>query len=201
MSDPRNYRLLVDEEGKPIPQYFVPGQGFKPLAGATADGPEYIIKHSALPDGAATEAKQTSIESKIDTIDSVLDSIAAEDFATESTLDEIRNFIYSLLQQAATEDKQDALAALVGALTATAETDPAQSASLIALLKGILKQLQGDGTKPNVTQLSGSNMELYGATINDRPDADTVAAGTTFTIVDENLDQNWISDGTNWKEV
>ena len=51
------------------------------------------------------------------------------------------------------------------------------------------------------TKLTGSNMELYGATINDRPDADTVAAGTTFTIVDENLDKNWISDGTNWEEV
>lgn len=121
--------------------------------------------------------------------------------ATELTLDEIRSYIYSMLQQIATEDKQDALAALIGALTATAETDPTESASLIALLKGILKQLQGDGEKPNVTQLTGSNMELYGATINDRPDADTVAAGTTFTIVDENLDQNWISDGTNWKEV
>lgn len=55
--------------------------------------------------------------------------------------------------------------------------------------------------KSGEIQLTGSNMELYGATINDRPDADTVAAGTTFTIVDENLDQNWISDGTNWKEV
>jgi hypothetical protein len=51
------------------------------------------------------------------------------------------------------------------------------------------------------TKLSGSNMELYGASINDRPAANTVPAGATFTIVDENLDQNWISDGTNWKEV
>jgi hypothetical protein len=44
-------------------------------------------------------------------------------------------------------------------------------------------------------------MELYGASINDRPAANTVPAGATFTIVDKDLDKNWISDGTNWEEV
>lgn len=53
----------------------------------------------------------------------------------------------------------------------------------------------------NTVQLSGSQMELYGATINVRPAANAVPVGATFTIVDDKLDQNWISDGTNWREV
>jgi len=53
-----------------------------------------------------------------------------------------------------------------------------------------------------VTELSGSKMELYGVAIEDRPDANTVAVGATFTIVDDtgNFD-SYISDGTNWMEV
>ena len=90
---------------------------------------------------------------------------------------------------------------LVGALTAAAVTDPAASAAVIQLLKGLLKQLQGAGTGAAPVQLTGSNMELYGASINDRPAANTVPAGATFTIVDRDLDKNWISDGTNWEEV
>ena len=50
-------------------------------------------------------------------------------------------------------------------------------------------------------QLTGSNMELYGKTLDDRPAANTVKPGTTFTIVDNKLNQNWISDGTDWLEV
>jgi hypothetical protein len=56
-------------------------------------------------------------------------------------------------------------------------------------------------TNKVVAELSGSQMELYGATINDRPAANAVPVGATFTIVDENLDQNWISNGTDWMEV
>jgi hypothetical protein len=54
------------------------------------------VNESVLPDGAATEAKQISIEEKIDTIDTVLDSIAAEDFATETTLSTISGYINQL---------------------------------------------------------------------------------------------------------
>lgn len=54
----------------------------------------------------------------------------------------------------------------------------------------------------NTIQLSGSKMELYGAAIEDRPDANTVAVGATFTIVDDtgNFD-SYISNGTDWLEV
>ena len=52
------------------------------------------------------------------------------------------------------------------------------------------------------TKLTGSKMELYGASLDDRPDATTVPIGATFTIVDDtgNFD-SYISNGTNWMEV
>lgn len=50
-------------------------------------------------------------------------------------------------------------------------------------------------------QLSGSKMELYGASLDDRPDATTVPIGATFTIVDASQEfRSWMSNGTNWGE-
>ena len=100
---------------------------------------------------------------------------------------------------------ETALAALIGEVQAspTANTLLARLKSLedkIAAIDSVLDAIV-DGSTPAVTQLSGSNMELYGASINDRPAANTVPAGATFTIVDRDLDKNWISDGTNWEEV
>jgi len=52
-----------------------------------------------------------------------------------------------------------------------------------------------------VTELSGSKMELYGASLDDRPDATTVPIGATFTIVDASQEfRSWMSNGTNWGE-
>jgi len=45
-------------------------------------------------------------------------------------------------------------------------------------------------------QLSGSNMELYGATIDDRPVANAVPIGCCFMAVQ--TQEMWQSDGTNW---
>ena len=60
-----------------------------------------------------------------------------------------------------------------------------------------ISQVEGE----NLVQLSGSNMELYGAVIGDRPAANTVAAGTTFTIVDDTQDfKTWMSNGVDWGE-
>lgn len=56
-----------------------------------------------------------------------------------------------------------AMAALIGALAATAVTDPTASASNIALLKGLLKQLQGSGSGAAPVSLSGSIVTLADA--------------------------------------
>ena len=65
------------------------------------------------------------------------------DPATQTTLAAI---LAKLIEAPATEAKQTALAVLIGALDATAVVDPTADGSQIALLKGLIKQLQGDGT-------------------------------------------------------
>jgi hypothetical protein len=49
-------------------------------------------------------------------------------------------------------------------------------------------------------QLSGTTMSLFGATIEERPSADSVEVGTTFTLTNAELD-TWISNGTDWVEL
>lgn len=75
--------------------------------------------------------------------------------------------------------------------------------TVLARLKALEDKIDSitSGTTPAKTELTGSNMELYGKTLDDMPAANTVKPGTTFTIVDDKLDQNWISDGTDWLEV
>jgi len=55
-----------------------------------------------------------------------------------------------------------------------------------------------DGGSLQVT-LSGNIMELYGATADDRPAANSVRVGTYFTEVDSQ--QVWQSNGTEWIAV
>ena len=63
-------------------------------------------------------------------------------------------------------------------------------------------KLDSDAEGDLKVTLSGTTMELYGVIIADRPPADTVLVGTTFTIVDESgYFRTWISDGTKWMEV
>jgi len=131
-----------------------------------------------------------------------LGTLNSKDFATETTLAAI---LAKIIEAPATEAKQTALAALIGEVqtSPTANTLLARLKSLedkIGTIDGVLDAIV-DGSAPAATQLTGSNMELYGASINDRPAANTVPAGATFTIVDKDLDKNWISDGTNWEEV
>ena len=137
----------------------------------------------------ATEAKQDTLIGHVDGVESALASILAK-----------------LIAAPATEAKQTALAELIGEAQAspTANTLLARLKSLedkIAAIDSVLDAIV-DGSTPAVTQLSGSKMELYGVAIEDRPDANTVAVGATFTIVDDtgNFD-SYISNGTDWLEV
>ena len=85
--------------------------------------------------------RMKSLESKIDTLGVAIDSILAK-----------------IIASPATEAKQTALEALVGTLTDTAVNDPTASGTIIALLKGLITQMQGDGA-------SGKSMpvQLYGS--------------------------------------
>ena len=52
-------------------------------------------------------------------------------------------------------------------------------------------------TEPLPVSINGNNMTLYGADISERPAADSVPVGATFTIANADLD-TWISNGTDW---
>ena len=111
--------------------------------------------------------KNFATEATLEAARVILASVNAKDFATQTTATQI---LAKIISAPATEAKQDALATLVGALNATPVTDPTLSASEIALLKGILKQLQGNGTGTLPVNVAG------GVTI----DGDTTLAGTVI---------------------
>ena len=92
----------------------------------------------------------------------------------------------------------DADIAALGALADLAKTDPAQAASVISSLKGILKQLQGSGTGALPTQLTGSMIDLRGLAAN-KPAANAVAIGATYWSVDTGAVE--VSDGTSWAVI
>lgn len=143
-----------------------------------------------------------------------------ENPATDTNQEAIKTALATLLTQSGFDAKADiTLSALRDALagagvdaktlndlaTLIGEVQAAPSANtLLARLKSLEDKIDAitSGTTPAVTQLSGSKMKLYGASLADRPAATAVAVGTTFTIVDDarNYD-SWISDGTNWLEV
>jgi len=102
----------------------------------------------------------------------------------------------------------DLLAAL-GAPEDAKQTDPAQAASMLALLKGLIdviskrateqtlgeiKTALTDGTQQ--VQLTGNLTELFGASLSDRPPASSVSVGATFMVV--GTDIVYQSNGTDW---
>ena len=94
-------------------------------------------------------------------------------------------------------------AADLEALIGEVDDEPEEN-TLLARLKSLEDKIDAitAGTTPVVSQLSGSNMELYGPTLAVRPDISTVPIGATYTIVDDtqNFD-SFISNGTDWLEV
>ncbi len=182
--------------------------GIKKIADSLPAGSNKIgkvdVDSSALPTGAATSAKQDSMISTLGALLTKTGFDSKQDLKVSELRDALRGVsnktlsdLATVLATLATSAKQDILAGLIGEKqsTPTAHT-------LLARIKNLEDKLDAvieDGSVN--TKLTGSNMELYGASINDRPAANTVPAGATFTIVDRDLDKNWISDGTNWEEV
>jgi hypothetical protein len=54
-----------------------------------------------------------------------------------------------------------------------------------------------EDTDPVKVQVSGY---IFGADLSDRPPADSVPVGTTFTLANTDLD-TWITNGVDWVEV
>jgi hypothetical protein len=209
--------IQKDVDGKPIPQYYDPLlDAYRVLQGRNGANRVELYGPDGNPIG-TTSGKLNVRASEIEALAGALTDAAVTDpAASASIIALLKGLLKQLQGNGPVKDQVDvvdraaralgkitaddnAIAAL-GALAAAAVTDPAASASVIALLKGLLKQLQGGGTGAAPVQLSGSEMELYSDTISDRPSANSVAKGTTFTLINANFD-TWISDGVEWKEV
>ena len=50
-------------------------------------------------------------------------------------------------------------------------------------------------------QVTGSNMELWGADVGSRPAYNAVSVGTIFIAINGGAHEAWQSDGTEWVEV
>lgn len=107
--------------------------------------------------------------------EATLEALAEVDFSTSSKQDTIKGVLDLLATEATLDDVKTATEALAALI---------DSGALKTTLTG---------------SLPPSSMEIYGASLDDRPEADTVPIGAAFVLIDT-LDV-WMSDGTSWLEV
>lgn len=212
--------IKKDVDNKPVPQIFdTVKDDYEVIQGR--NGAQRVELYG--PDGNPLTVTSGRLETKINELDITLsalrDALRGIDSKTISDLATLLTAIKSTdgikkIADTVSADVTDRAArilgkitaddnaiAALGALAAAAVTDPTVSASVIALLKGLLKQLQGTGSGAAPVTLTGSSMELYGASVGDRPEATDVAAGTTFTIVDDTQEfKTWMANGVDWGE-
>ena len=155
--------------------------GLKKIIDALPAGSNKIgkvdVEVSALPAGAATEAKQDSTISE-------LQNLQGKDFATQTTLAAI---LAKIIAAPSTEAKQDALAALIGEVQANPTAN-----TLLARLKSLEDKIDAivDGTAPAVMQLSGSFV-CYSN--------ETKPAGTKGNnLLEIDTGNVYVHDGMNW---
>lgn len=194
-------QLKKDVDQKPAPQYFDPVlDEYGYLYGSNGATRHIIYGANGEPistTGNKLAVRATEMETTLGTLLTKTGFDAKVDLALSALRDALRGTGNKSLTDLATA--QAALAAVIGEAAAAPTAN-----TILARLKSLEDKIDAitTGTTPAVTQLTGSKMELYGVAIEDRPDANTVAVGATFTIVDDtgNFD-SYISDGTNWMEV
>ena len=182
--------ILTDVNQKPIPQFYdAVNDVYRQLTGQTLGGNNYGSNTVSWGKTAGGIFAPVAVNDSGHVQSDILSSALPSGAATQATLAEV---LAKLSDDPAT---QTTLAAILAKIIAAPATEAKQD-TIIGHVDGII-----DGTTPATVQLSGSNMELYGAVIGDRPAANTVAAGTTFTIVDDTQEfKTWMSNGTDWGE-
>ena len=184
--------LKTDISGvKPAPQHFDPGLDDYDVS-LGRNGASRVELYG--PDGNPLSTTEGKLAVRATEIETLLSTLVGKDFATQATLEAILD---KIIATPSTEAKQEAIRLLLDSLDKKDYSTLAKQNEILTKLAALEAKLNGTLD----TQLSGSKMELYGATVAERPAANTVPAGATFTIVDRDLDKNWISDGTNWEEV
>lgn len=149
--------IKKDIDGKPIPQVFNPTLDEYEALKGDAGAARHVIYG---PDGNPLSIVDNKLAVRASELETLLSALAGKDFATQTTVAAI---LAKMIAAPATEAKQDVLAGLVGAAADAAITDPATAATMIALLKGLIKQLQGTGTGAVPAQLTGSIAEKASA--------------------------------------
>jgi len=168
--------IKKDVDGKPIPQYYNPEGGgqYEPLEGRDGANKVELYSEGSAVD-VATETKQDALNTLIGEMktfpeaQSVLGRLKAVKDEINTQVIEIKTLFGEKLS------------------SPTANT-----------LLGRIKNLEDEISALNNKIDEILSMELYGATIDDRPAANTVRAGATFTIV--STEQTWMSDGIEWEE-
>ena len=196
-------RMLKDKDTKAAPQSFDPLLSkFVPLLSDNGATRQVLYAPDGNPISVADNklaVRAEELETKIEAVRVLLNTLAGEDFATQTTLAQILEKLdgvidgttegklavraaeletaISNLQTAlgsqSTAAKQDALAGLIGALDAVAVSDPAASGTVISLLKGLLSQLQA-GSPVSVTESSlpaGAATDAEIQTLQEKVDA------------------------------
>ena len=191
-------KIKRDVDGNPVPQMYNPAiDDYEVLQGGSGAS-KVDVEASALPAGAATEAKQDSTISE-------LQNLQGKDFATQTTLAAI---LSKIISAPATEAKQNALNALIGEVQANPTAN-----TLLARIKNLETKLDGiiSGTSPASVQLTGSNVEIGGKTYvvsggdtirgkaADKPDAVAAHAAIPYCYYHA-IDTGTVeaTDGTNW---
>ncbi len=193
--------LKTDVSGvKPAPQHFNPViDEYEPQYGRNNASRVELYGPDGEPikntDG-KLDIRASEIETQLTTIQGYIDGIEGTlaTLATAAGQSTIAGYIDQVeTQLSAIQGYVDGLEGAIG----TAVASPAAN-TLLARLKSLEDKIDAitAGTTPAVTQLSGSNMELFGVNIDDRPAANTVSVGATFMIV--GTDSIWQSNGTDW---
>jgi hypothetical protein len=133
--------IKTDVNAKPIPQYYNPVTDEYEVLQGTGGAARQVLYG---PDGqpiSTTEGKlavrAAELEAKIEAVRVLLNTLAGEDFATQTTLAQI---LGKMIAAPATEAKQDSLATMVGAIEDK--------------LDGVI-----DGTTPATTKSTGSKVK------------------------------------------
>ena len=116
--------------------------------------------------------------------------------ATEAKLEQVRALLAGVATEAKLEQARVLLNTISGKDFAT-DTELKAVKSKLADIETKLTNLQAtltDGSQK--VQQSGTMMELYGATIDNRPLASSVTVGATYMAVD--TQEVWQSNGTDW---
>lgn len=179
--------IKTDVDEKPIPQYYNPVTDEYEVLQGTNGAARHIIYgadgNSIITSGNKLAVRATEIETMLTTIEGYIDGL--EPAIGTPAADPAANTILARLKT---------LATLMGEVQATPTAN-----TLLARVKSLedkIAAIISDGI-----QLSGSEMEVYGTSLDDRPDATTVPIGATFTIVDASQEfRSWMSNGTNWGE-